>query len=100
MERAVAKDEIPGAVVLVAHKGKIIREAAYGLADVERKTPFTTDTICWIASITKPVTAAAAMKLVEAGKLGLDDPIDKYLPAFGHPRDKAGQPHAITVRQL
>ncbi len=68
IEDAVAKGEIPGAAVLVAHRGKIVREAAYGLSDIENRVPFSTDTVCWLASVTKPVTTAAIMKLVEAGK--------------------------------
>jgi CubicO group peptidase (beta-lactamase class C family) len=100
VESAVAKGDVPGAVALVTKGGKVIREEAYGLADVENKRPFTPQTLCWIASITKPVTVAAAMKLVDEGKLGLDDPVAKYLPEFGNLRDKEGAKHAITIRQL
>lgn len=100
IEDAVAKGEIPGAVVLVAHRGKIVREAAYGLSDMEHRVPFRTDTVCWLASVTKPVTTAAIMKLVEEGKLRLDDPVEKYLPEFQTQQDKEGRHHAITIRQL
>jgi len=100
LERAVAQNEIPGAVALVAQHGKIAREQAFGLRDIENRIPFTTDTICWIASITKPVTTAVAMKLVEAGKLRLDDAVEKYLPEFQAQRDKQGQHRPITIRQL
>ncbi len=100
IEDAVAKEEIPGAVALVAHRGKIVREAAYGLSDIENHVPFTADTVCWIASVTKPVTTAAVMKLVEEGKLRLDDPVEKYIPEFRAQRDKDGRHHAITIRQL
>jgi CubicO group peptidase (beta-lactamase class C family) len=100
IEDAVAQGEIPGAVALVAHRGKIVREAAYGLSDIENRIPFTTDTVCWLASVTKPVTTAAIMKLVEAGKLGLDDPVEKYLPEFQTQQDKEGHHHALTIRQL
>ena len=82
IEDAVAKGEIPGAVALVARRGKIVREAAYGLSDIENRVPFRTDTVCWLASVTKPVTTAAIMKLVEEGKLGLDDPVEKHIPEF------------------
>jgi CubicO group peptidase (beta-lactamase class C family) len=100
VQDAVAKGEVPGAVALVAKDGKVIREEAYGLADVENKTPMTPRTLCWIASITKPVTVAAAMKLVEAGKLSLDDPVEKHLPEFKDMVDRDGKHHAITIRQL
>ena len=97
---AVARGDVPGAVALVARSGTIVREEAYGLADVENNIAFTPRTICWIASITKPVTVASAMKLVEAGKLGLDDRIENYLPEFKEQKDKEGRHHAITIRQL
>src|SRR5437868_12231522 len=63
------KDNVPGAIALVAQHGKIIRDEAFGQCDVENQRPMTPTTLCWIASITKPVTTAAAMKLVESGKL-------------------------------
>jgi CubicO group peptidase (beta-lactamase class C family) len=100
VETAVAKGEIPGAIALVSKDGKVVREEAYGLADVEQKIPFTPRTICWVASITKPVTVAAAMKLVEEGRLGLDDPVEKYLPEFAEQKDQEGRRHRITIRQL
>jgi len=100
VEDAVARGEVPGAIALVAHEGKIVREEAYGLSDVENKVPFTPKTICWIASITKPVTVAAAMKLVEEGQIGLDDAIEKYLPEFAEQKDKEGRRQAITIRHL
>jgi CubicO group peptidase (beta-lactamase class C family) len=100
IEDAVAKGEIPGAVALVAHRGKIVREAAYGLSDIENRVPFRTDTVCWLASVTKPVTTTAIMRLAEEGKLRLDDPVEKYLPEFQTQQDKEGRHHAITIRQL
>lgn len=100
VQDAVAKGQVPGAVALVAHQGRIVREEAYGLCDVENNVAFTPRTICWIASITKPVTVAAAMKLVENGQLGLDDPVEMYLPEFKEQKDKEGRHHANTIRQL
>jgi CubicO group peptidase (beta-lactamase class C family) len=55
---------------------------------------------CWIASITKPVTVAAAMTLVDSGKLVLDDPVEKYLPEFREQNDTNGAHHVFTIRQL
>lgn len=83
---AIFRDAIhpgqPGAAVLVAKDGKILFEKAYGLADVERKIPVTTETRFNIASITKPFTAAAILKLEEEGRLSLDDRLSKYIPDY------------------
>jgi CubicO group peptidase (beta-lactamase class C family) len=100
VQGAVAQGEVPGAVALVARGGQVVREEAFGLCDLENKRPFTPTTICWIASITKPVTVAAAMKLIEEGKLGLDDAVEKFLPEFKEQKDKAGKHHVVTIRQL
>src|SRR5439155_9710140 len=80
VREAVEKGEVPGAIALVARGGKILRHEAYGLRDIENQLPFTTNTLCWIASITKPVTVAAAMTLVDMGELSLGDSVEKYLP--------------------
>src|SRR5206468_1576190 len=88
VQDAVANENIPGAIALVAQHGKIIREEAFGLSDVEDKRPMTPTTLCWIASITKPVTVAAATKLVESGQLSLDDPVEKWLPEFAEQKDR------------
>ena len=100
VRRAVDQSEVPGAIALVARHGVILRHEAFGLQDIENHLPFTTNTLCWIASITKPVTVAAAMTLVDAGKLGLDDSVEKYLPEFREQTDTNGVHHSITVRQL
>jgi CubicO group peptidase (beta-lactamase class C family)/sugar phosphate isomerase/epimerase len=100
VQDAVANENIPGAIALVAKDGKIIREEAFGLSDVENKRPMTPTTLCWIASITKPVTVAATMKLVERGQLSLDDPVERYLPEFAEQKDREGRHHAIKLRHL
>lgn len=100
VREAVGKDEVPGALALVARRGRVVREEAFGLADLENKVRFAPDALCWLASITKPVTAAAAMTLVDAGKLSLDDPVEKHLPEFKEQKDKEGEHHAFTIRQL
>ncbi len=100
VEEAVTKQDIPGAIALVAQHGKILREQAFGVSDIENKTSMTPRTLCWIASITKPVTVAAAMKLVESGNLSLDDPVEKFLPEFREQKDRQGQHHIVTIRHL
>lgn len=92
VKEAVEKDEVPGAIALVAKDGKVVRHEAFGLSDPEKGVPFRKDTLCWMASITKPLTAAAVMTLVDAGKVGLDDPLEKHLPEF--------KGRGVTVRQL
>ena len=100
VREAVEKDEVPGAIALVARGGTILRHEAYGLRDIENQLPFTTNTLCWIASITKPVTAAAAMTLVDAKKLALDDPVENYLPEFREQKDTNGLHQVFTIRHL
>ncbi|HYM09606.1 MAG TPA: serine hydrolase domain-containing protein, partial [Bryobacterales bacterium] len=104
MAELVDADVMAGAVVLVARNGVIVAEQAFGLADVENSIPFRNDTICAMASVTKPVTATAVMILAGQGKLNIDDPVEKYLPAFGSQQLVVdGQPRghrAITLRQL
>jgi len=77
---AVATGEIPGAVVLIARSGKVLYERAVGYADRATGTPMATDTVFWIASMTKPVTSVAVMTLVENGRLNLEDKIETYIP--------------------
>src|SRR5829696_3177453 len=67
------KYAIPGGAVAVVHDGKLFYARGFGYADVEKKTPVQPDALFRIASVSKPITSAAIMKLVEEGKLGLDD---------------------------
>lgn len=73
---------LPGALALVARKGRIAHLATFGLADRERGTPVRPDTIYRIYSMTKPLTAVALMQLFEAGLVQLDDPVHEYIPAW------------------
>jgi CubicO group peptidase (beta-lactamase class C family) len=82
IEEGVKKNELPGAVVLIARNGRIVIFDAFGFRDKEAKAPMKTDTIFRIASMTKPIVTVAAMTLVEEGKLTLADPVSKYIPAF------------------
>ena len=84
LEHAVRETQIPGVVAMVADAHKVLYSAAFGAQDVSRAVPMRTDSIFRLASMTKPVTSVAVMMLVEAGKLRLDDPAGKYLPAFEH----------------
>jgi CubicO group peptidase (beta-lactamase class C family) len=78
----VDRNTLAGAVTLVADKDKVLSLEAVGLADVAAKKPMRPDALFWIASQSKPITAAALMMLVDEGKVKLDDPVAKYLPEF------------------
>ena len=78
----IDREELAGAVMLVANRDKVLALEAAGWADVEAKRPMRNDSIFWIASQSKPITATALMLLVDEGKVQLDDPVEKYLPEF------------------
>ncbi len=78
----VEREELAGAVMLVASREKVLAVEAAGWADAEAKKPMRTDSIFWIASQSKPVATAALMILADEGKVRLDDPVEKYLPEF------------------
>ncbi len=83
LKNAIAEDQVPGAVALIARKGKIVFYKAYGMADNKGKKEMKKDAIFRIASQTKAITSTAVMILWEEGKFQLDDPISKYIPEFG-----------------
>src|SRR5258708_31296501 len=71
----IVANEVPGAVTVVATRDSVLRIDAQGWADPEHKSFMRVDSIFWIASMSKPITATAALMLKEEGKLSLDDPI-------------------------
>jgi CubicO group peptidase (beta-lactamase class C family) len=81
-ENAVATGKISGAVVLIQQHGRPVYLKTFGMRDVRTNLLMTTDTIFALRSMTKPITSVAAMMLVDAGKLSLDDPVAKYIPSF------------------
>ncbi|HEX3113931.1 MAG TPA: serine hydrolase domain-containing protein [Bradyrhizobium sp.] len=103
--------EIPGVVAIAATSKEIIYQGAYGKRDLSKDDAMTADSVFWIASMTKAITAAAAMQLVEQGKLSLEAPIDKVLPDLANRQvlegfDARGEPklrpakNPITLRHL
>lgn len=82
VQDGVEKRDIPGAVVLLARRGKIAYFESFGWRDPSANAPMTNDVIFRIASMTKPVTTTAAMVLVEEGRLNLADPVSRHLPEF------------------
>ena len=97
LQSAVDHDEVPGAVLVVSHRGRVVYEKAAGQRSlIPAREPMTADTVFDLASLTKVVaTAPAVMKLVEEGKLRLDDPVAHYLPAFS-----SNGKDQVTVRML
>jgi CubicO group peptidase (beta-lactamase class C family) len=81
----IDRGEIAGAVTLVASRDGILDVGAAGFADVAAGAPMQPDTLFWIASMTKPMTATALMMLVDEGKVNVDDPVEKHLPEFKNP---------------
>jgi methyl acetate hydrolase len=107
--------EIPGVVAMAANGNEVIYQGAFGKRDLSKDdakdNAMTTDSVFWIASMTKAITTAAGMQLVEQGKLSLDEPIGKILPDLASPQvlegfDASGAPklrpatRPITLRQL
>jgi len=80
LRAAVERQDVPGVVALVTNRDRVLYQGAFGVADVGSGRPLGTDALFRIASMTKPVTSLALMQLVEQGKVGLDDPAEKYLP--------------------
>jgi methyl acetate hydrolase len=107
----VASGKVPGVVGLVADDSGVIYQGAFGRRAVDRPDAMTLDTVFRIASMTKAVTATAAMQLIESGRIGLEQPIGEILPFAGDVKvlegfDDAGKPRlraparVVTVRHL
>jgi CubicO group peptidase (beta-lactamase class C family) len=82
IQNEVDGNKIPGAILLIRRNGQTAYSKSFGVRDPATKAPMTPDTIFRIYSMSKPITTVAAMMLVEDGKLQLDDPLSKYIPAF------------------
>ncbi|WFU03034.1 serine hydrolase [Rhizobium sp. CB3171] len=99
IDSALADERLVGTVVVIARDGELIYGRAAGLADRENQVVMRRDAIFRLASITKPIVAIAVMRLVEQGRIGLDDPITKWLPDF-RPRLPDGGEAVIRIRHL
>ncbi len=97
IQQAISEGQIPGAVLIVGHDGQVVYRKAYGLRALEpQREGMTLDTVFDLASLTKVIaTTTAVMRLVEQGKVRLNDPVAKYLPEFAQ-----NGKEDITVRQL
>ncbi|MFT4120349.1 serine hydrolase domain-containing protein [Bradyrhizobium sp.] len=96
----IATGNIPGAILLLQQHGKPVYYENFGVRDVATEISMSADTIFRLYSMSKPVTSVMAMMLVEEGKLGLDDPVSKYIPAFAGMKvgvEKKGEDGKITL---
>lgn len=111
LRKASDAKEIPGVVAIAASGNDVLYQGAFGKRDLSKPDAMTDDSVFWIASMTKAVTSAGAMQLVEQGKLSLDAPIGSLLPDLANPQvlegfDTNGEPKlrpakgAITLRHL
>jgi CubicO group peptidase (beta-lactamase class C family)/glyoxylase-like metal-dependent hydrolase (beta-lactamase superfamily II) len=96
----ITAHEIAGAVTLVATPDRIIHLAATGNAVLNPNQVMRTDSIFWIASMSKPVLATLLLMLQDEGLLSVDDPVEKYLPEFKELKTVDGKPAQITIRHL
>lgn len=95
----VADGKVPSLAIAVAHNGEVVWEEAFGLADIENGIRATPNTMYRLGSIAKPITATAVMRLVEAGVVDLDTPIEEYLGGLTL-HYYAGTPEEVTVRRV
>ena len=94
----MAEHGVPGLAVAVARDGAEVYAEGFGTREIGTDAPVTPDTIFGVASVTKSFTALAIMQLHEAGKLSVDDPVTRYLPAFRTPDAEATR--AITLHHF
>ncbi len=100
MQEMIAKNEVAGAVTAVVTKDRLLHLETTGLADVAANRPMKSDTLFWIASMTKPVTGVAILMLQDEGKLTVADPVAKYLPEFANLKTPSGKPANLTITQI
>lgn len=82
VEAYMAENKVPGGTFLVAKEGKIVYQESFGYTDSKKEKEYAQGDIWRLASMTKAVTSVSIMQLYEQGKIGLDDPVHKYIPAY------------------
>ena len=111
LKRATDSGDVPGVVAMATDRNGSLYEGAFGKRVLGQDAAMTTDTVVWIASMTKALTGAAAMQLIERGKLDLESPASKWVPDLASVEvlegfDAAGQPRTrkpkrpVTLRHL
>jgi CubicO group peptidase (beta-lactamase class C family) len=96
----MAERQIPGLSLAIVQGGKIVREQAYGVVDLESLKPVTTETLFQAGSVSKPVAALGALALVEAGKLSLDADVNGFLKTWHVPENQFTKEQKVTLRRL
>jgi len=99
IQRGMRKAGIPGLSIAVVHDQDIVWAEGFGMADRERRTPASPETVYQVGSITKVLNALAVMQLVERGTIGLDDPVTRYLPEFSM-RSRWPTAASLSIRSL
>lgn len=99
IEAEVASDQLPGGVLAIVRRGKLVHFEAYGYLDKANNVPMRTDAIFNIASMTKPMVAVAGLQLFEQGRLLIDDPVSKYFPSFARQQVAVLDPAKQTIIQ-
>src|SRR5712675_1908063 len=100
IKNEIAGNKIPGAIMMIQRNGKTAYFNSFGVRDPGTKEPMTPNTIFRIYSMSKPITTVVAMMLVEEGKLQLEDPLSKYIPAFADVKvgvEKKGEDGAMGL---
>jgi CubicO group peptidase (beta-lactamase class C family) len=95
----MARESVPGVTILLVHGGAPVWREAYGWADLGTRRPLEPETPMMTQSISKSLTAWGVMRLVEEGRIGLDDPVRRHLPSWD-PGSEGGRADRVTVRQL
>lgn len=95
----LAKARVPGAAIALVHRGRVVWVRGFGISDRDRARRVSKASVFQVASVSKSVTAWGVMRIIEAGKAKLDDPIEKYLTRWHLPASEHdGQ--AVTIRRL
>lgn len=100
MQAQVDRKEIAGAVTMVFTREGPVHVESTGHADLATRRPIAPDSLFWIASMTKPVTAIAILMLQDEGRLSVNDPVAKHVPEFAALRTPSGRPANLTITQL
>jgi len=100
MQKFIDAGDMSGALTLVVTKDKILHQDVIGLGNISTKEPIKTNSLFWIASMTKPITAVAVLMLMDEGKLKITDPVAKYIPAFADLKTPSGKPANLTITQI
>src|SRR5215217_1752767 len=104
LKSSIDRGDVPGVVAMAATRDRVAYQGAFGRRALPDGADMSTDTVFWIASMTKAITSAAAMQLVEQGKLALDHPIKFVLPELSTPQvlegfDASGEPRLRPAKQ-